>query len=587
MKKMNIYNNLNKIIQKIVKEEIPLGADVNGELLDRINVEPPKDPTHGDFSSNAALVLSKTFKSSPRELALEIGTALKDQPGIENVEIAGPGFINIWMTEDFWRERLIEILSTGESYGDSDLGNHQTINIEFVSANPTGPMHVGHGRGAVLGDAIGNLLEKIGFRVLREYYINDAGAQVDTLARSVFLRYRQALGQRIDVIPEGLYPGEYLIETGRKIADRDGDQWTYKHESEWLDHFKRYAISEMMDLIKSDLSALGVTHEVFVSEKALIDSGAIETVLEQLKARDLLYTGTLEPPKGKVREDWEERPQLLFAATKFNDEIDRPLQKSDGSNTYFASDIAYHKDKFDRGFNRMIDVWGADHKGYVARMKAAVEAVTDANAVLEVSLCNLVNLLDDGEPVKMSKRAGTFVTLREVIDLVGKDVVRFMMLTRNNEALLDFDVSKVTEQSKDNPVFYVQYAHARICSVIRNVRAEFKDLDVDDLALAQADFDELDNNSGLGLVQLLTNWPRIVEGAALSREPHRVAFYLNELAAAFHAFWNKGNDDESLRFIVSSSPKKTLARVALARSVAIIIESGLKIIGVKPAEEMR
>jgi len=301
----------------------------------------------------------------------------------------------------------------------------------------------------------------------------------------------------------------------------------------------------------------------------------------------LLYTGTLEPPKGKVREDWEERPQLLFAATKFNDEIDRPLQKSDGSNTYFASDIAYHKDKFDRGFNRMIDVWGADHKGYVARMKAAVQAVTHANAVLEVSLCNLVNLLDDGEPVKMSKRAGTFVTLREVIDLVGKDVVRFMMLTRNNEALLDFDVSKVTEQSKDNPVFYVQYAHARICSVIRNVRAKFKDLDVDDLALAQADFDELDNNSGLGLVQLLTNWPRIVEGAALSREPHRVAFYLNELAAAFHAFWNKGNDDESLRFIVSSSPKKTLARVALARSVAIIIESGLKIIGVKPAEEMR
>ncbi len=587
MKKMNIYNNLNQIIQKIVKEEISSGVGLNSELLDRINVEPPRDSSHGDFSSNAALVLAKTSKWSPRELAREIATALKAQPGIENVEIAGPGFINIWMTERFWRERLREILLTGVSYGDSDLGKQETINVEFVSANPTGPMHVGHGRGAVLGDAIGNLLEKIGFRVLREYYINDAGTQVDTLARSVFLRYLEALGQKIQEIPEGLYPGEYLIETGRKIAEKDGDQWADKKESEWLDHFKRYAISDMMDLIKSDLSALGVTHEAFVSERVLIDTGAIEAVLEQLKARKLVYTGTLAPPKGKVPEDWEERPQLLFAATKFNDEIDRPLKKSDGSNTYFASDIAYHKDKFDRGFERMIDVWGADHKGYVARMKAAVEAVTDANALLEVSLCNLVNLLDDGKPVKMSKRAGTFVTLREVIDLVGKDVVRFMMLTRNNEALLDFDVSKVTEQSKDNPVFYVQYAHARICSVIRNVKAEFKDLDVGDVALAEADFEELDHNTGLGLVQLLTNWPRIVEGAALSREPHRVAFYLNELAAAFHAFWNKGNDDETMRFIVSSSPRETLARVALARSIAIIIESGLKIIGVKPAEEMR
>ena len=587
MKKMNIYNNLNQIIQKIVKEEISSGVGLNSELLDRINVEPPRDSSHGDFSSNAALVLAKTSKWSPRELAREIATALKAQPGIENVEIAGPGFINIWMTERFWRERLREILLTGVSYGDSDLGKQETINVEFVSANPTGPMHVGHGRGAVLGDAIGNLLEKIGFRVLREYYINDAGTQVDTLARSVFLRYLEALGQKIQEIPEGLYPGEYLIETGRKIAEKDGDQWADKKESEWLDHFKRYAISDMMDLIKSDLSALGVTHEAFVSERVLIDTGAIEAVLEQLKARKLVYTGTLAPPKGKVPEDWEERPQLLFAATKFNDEIDRPLKKSDGSNTYFASDIAYHKDKFDRGFERMIDVWGADHKGYVARMKAAVEAVTDANALLEVSLCNLVNLLDDGKPVKMSKRAGTFVTLREVIDLVGKDVVRFMMLTRNNEALLDFDVSKVTEQSKDNPVFYVQYAHARICSVIRNVKAEFKDLDVGDVALAEADFEELDHNTGLGLVQLLTNWPRIVEGAALSREPHRVAYYLNELAAAFHAFWNKGNDDETMRFIVSSSPRETLARVALARSIAIIIESGLKIIGVKPAEEMR
>lgn len=587
MKKMNIYNKLNQIIQKIVKEEIASGVGLISELLDRINVEPPKDSTHGNFSSNAALVLAKTLKSSPRKLAREIATALRDQPGIENVEIAGPGFINIWMTEEFWRERLKEILLTGISYGDSDLGRQETINVEFVSANPTGPMHVGHGRGAVLGDAIGNLLEKIGFQVLREYYINDAGTQVDTLARSVFLRYREALGHQTPEILDGLYPGEYLIKTGRKIAKTDGDQWVNKKESEWLDHFKRFAISEMMDLIKSDLSALGVTHGVFVSEKALIDSGAIETVLEQLKARELIYTGTLEPPKGRVPEDWEERPQLLFAATKFNDEIDRPLKKSDGSNTYFASDIAYHKNKFDRGFYRMIDVWGADHKGYVARMKAAVEAVTDSNADLEVSLCNLVNLLDDGEPVKMSKRAGTFVTLREVIDLVGKDVVRFMMLTRNNEALLDFDVSKVTEQSKDNPVFYVQYAHARICSVIRNVKAEFKDLDVEDVALAKADFEELDNNTGLALVQLLTNWPHVVEGAALSREPHRVAFYLNELAAAFHAFWNKGNDDETLRFIVSSSPKKTLARVALARSIAIIIESGLKIIGVKPVEEMR
>jgi len=586
-RKMNIYNKIKGIIQNIIQSSsgefnLPEGAPV-----DRINVEPPKDPTMGDLSTNAAMVLAKPAGMNPRALGEWLAAELAKHDDIASVEVAGPGFVNIRMSDTFWHRNLNEILKLGTAFGDSEIGNREKINIEYVSANPTGPMHVGHGRGAVVGDVLANLLEKAGYTVSREYYINDAGAQVDTLARSVFLRYREALGEAVSEIPEGLYPGEYLIETGKKLADRDGEKWRNADEADWLPALKSFAIDDMMALIRVDLAALGVTHDVFTSEKSLIDAGAIDDVLGELEGRDLIYTGVLEPPKGKKPDDWEERPQLLFRATGFGDDTDRPLKKSDGSNTYFASDIAYHRDKNRRGYNRMIDVWGEDHKGYVKRMQAAVKAVTGGEGNLEVRLCNLVNLLEDGEPVKMSKRAGTFVTLRDVIDMVGRDVVRFIMLTRNNEALLDFDVSKVKEQSKDNPVFYVQYAHARICSVLRNAAEAFPSLSLDDSTLAGAEFSELDEKGGLDLVKLLCGWPRVVEAAAESHEPHRIAFFLNDVAAAFHAFWNRGNDDESLRFIVPDSAEKTQARIALARAVAVVIASGLQVIGVEPAKEMR
>ena len=448
-------------------------------------------------------------------------------------------------------------------------------------------MHVGHGRGAVVGDALAALLGKAGFDVTREYYINDAGAQVDVLARSAHLRYREALGEAIGDIPEGLYPGDYLKDVGKALAERDGDKWQKADEADWLPIFRDFSVDAMMALIRNDLAALGVEHAVFTSERGLADTGAIRQAVDWLEDRDLVYMGTLEPPKGKLPDDWEERPQLLFKATEFGDDIDRPLRKSDESWTYFASDIAYHRDKFQRGFATMVDVWGADHKGYVKRMQAAVKAITENRGALDVRLCNLVNLLDGGQPVKMSKRAGTFVTLREVVDEVGKDVVRFIMLTRNNEALLDFDLQKVTEQSRDNPVFYVQYAHARICSVIRNAAVAFPGLALDDSSLSDADMSQLRDSSELAMIKLLTGWPRVVEGAAAAHEPHRVAFYLSDLAAAFHGFWNRGNDNETLRFIVPGDAEMTRARVALARSVAVVIASGLAIMGVAPVEEMR
>jgi arginyl-tRNA synthetase len=586
-RKMNIYNNLSKEIQRIVMSNGELAKLVTPELLERVNIEPPKDFKFGDLSSNAALILAKSVKKNPRDLGAVLAREIERIEGVASAEVAGPGFINFRMTETFWHQQLIEILNSGISYGRSDIGNDKNVNIEYVSANPTGPMHVGHGRGAVLGDVLANLLEKVGYRVTREYYINDAGAQVDTLGRSVFLRYREALGDTINEIPEGLYPGDYLRETGKKFAKIHGDKWIGTKEDEWLPVVRFFAIEEMMSLIQEDLAALGVRHQTFTSERSLIEKSSINEVFEELKQQGLTYQGVLERPKGAEVEDWEEREQLLFAASKFGDDGDRPLQKSDGSNTYFAADIAYHRDKYRRGFDQMIDIWGADHKGYVTRMQAAVQAITRGKGLLDVKLCNLVNLLDNGTPVKMSKRSGTFVTLREVIDLVGKDVVRFIMLTRNNEALLDFDVSKVKDQSKDNPIFYVQYAHARICSILRNVKEIFPDLNIDDPALAAANFSEINEGSGLDFVKILANWPRVVEGAALSGEPHRIVFYLQDIAAAFHAFWNRGNDDETLRFIVPGSADKTVARIALARSVAIVISSGLSVIGVEPVKEMR
>lgn len=585
---MNIFKYIEEIIKKELEVLAAAGSLPSGLDFSRISVEPPRDEAMGDLSSNAAMVLAKPAGLKPRDLGESLAAALALHNDIDTVEVAGPGFVNLRLSPTVWHARLPEILSEGTGYGNSDIGTGQAVNVEYVSANPTGPMHVGHGRGAVVGDALASLLSKAGFGVSREYYINDAGAQVDVLARSAYLRYREALGENIGAIPEGLYPGDYLVSVGKSIAARDGDRWTGVDETAWLPEFRRFSIDSMMDLIRQDLAALGVEHAVFTSEQALSDAGAIQRVVDELKARDLVYTGTLEPPKGKPPpEDWEERPQLLFRATQFGDDVDRPLQKSDGSWTYFASDIAYHRDKFSRGFPTMVDVWGVDHKGYVKRLQAAVTAITEGKGVLDVRLCSLVNLMDDGEPVKMSKRSGSFVTLREVIDEVGKDVVRFIMLTRNNEASLDFDLKKVTEQSRDNPVFYVQYAHARVCSVLRNAVEAFPGLSLDDSSLAGADFSLLKDSGELAMIKRLTGWPRTVESAALAHEPHRIAFYLMELAAALHGFWNRGNDQEALRFIVAGDEGLTRARLALARSVAIVIASGLAVIGVKPVEEMR
>ena len=562
---------------------VPAGLDTG-----RIAVDPPRDPAHGDLSTNAAMVLAKDAGMKPRDLGEQIAAKLAVHPDVAAADVAGPGFVNLRLRDDFWRARVPEILAAGTSYGACDVGQGAAINVEYVSANPTGPMHVGHGRGAVVGDALAALLGKAGFVVTREYYVNDAGGQVDTLARSAHLRYREALGGDIGKIPEGLYPGDYLKPVGSALAERDGDKWLAAPEADWLPVIRQYSVDAMMRLIRDDLAALGVCHDVFTSEKVLADSGAIDRVVKELEGRDLVYTGTLEPPKGKPPpDDWEARPQLLFRATRFGDDVDRPLRKSDKSWTYFASDIAYHRDKVGRGFAQMVDVWGADHKGYVKRMQAAVKAVSHGYATLDVRLCNLVNLLEAGQPVKMSKRSGSFVTLREVIDEVGKDAVRFIMLTRNNEALLDFDLVKVLEQSKDNPVFYVQYAHARVCSLLRNVAETFPGIILDDSSLAAADLTRLRDPNELAMIKLMTGWPRVVEGAAVAHEPHRVAFFLTDLAATFHGVWNRGNDDPRLRFIVADDRALTVARVALARAVAVVIASGLAVMGVEPVEEMR
>ena len=541
------------------------------------------------------MVLAGQVKQNPLELAGKIAAALAgrelttaDYRGSGfTAAVAQPGFINVRLDGEIWHAQLRAILAAGAAYGDSGLGAGRRVNVEFVSANPTGPMHVGHGRGAVVGDALAALLDKAGFAVEREYYINDAGAQVDILARSLHLRYREALGEAIDAIPEGLYPGDYLIETGRALAERDGKKWLDRPEAEWLAPLREFAVAAMMALIRDDLTALGIAFDRFSSERALAEAGAIEQAIGALDARGLIYTGVLEPPKGKPPpDDWEPRPLTLFRATQFGDDVDRPVRKSDGSWTYFAADIAYHLDKYRRGGDTMIDVWGADHGGYVKRVQAAVQALTGGAAVLDVKLCQLVNLFDNGQPVRMSKRAGTFVTLREVIDEVGKDAFRFIMLTRRNDQALDFDFAKVTEQSKDNPVFYVQYAHARASSVMRHAVEELAGANSSDAALAEANLALLSDPAELALIRLLAGWPRMVDGAAEAHEPHRLAFYLQEVAAQFHLLWTKGRDEAQLRFIISGDPDLTRARLALVRGAAIVVASGLAVFGVTPAEEM-
>ena len=584
---MNIFSEFRQIVIEMLEKMTVAGELPGGLDPSRIVVEPPRDTSHGDLTTNAAMVLAKPAGKNPREIAGGLAKRLALLKDVEMAEIAGPGFVNLRLVSAFWHRRLEDILRQGMGYGSSNLGAGEQVNVEYVSTNPTGPLHVGHGRGAVIGDVLAALLEKVGYTVMREYYINDAGAQVDALARSVHLRYRQALGEAIGEIPEGLYPGDYLIPAGKALAERDGEKWIGKPEEVWLGPVRKFAIDSMMDLIRQDLSAVAIEHEVFTSERALADAGKVDAALKQLEDRGLIYTGTLEPPKGKKPEDWEPRPQTLFRATRFGDDVDRPLKKSDGSWTYFATDIAYHLDKFERGFASMIDVWGADHGGYVKRMKAAVKAITNDKGALDVKLCQLVNLSDRGEPVRMSKRAGTFVSLRDVVDRVGKDVFRFIMLTRKNDAQLDFDFAKVAEQSKDNPVFYVQYAHARSCSVFRNAGEVFADLPESARDFGDVDLSLLDDASELDLIKRLAGWPALLEGAASAHEPHRLAYFMYELAAAFHTLWTKGRDEPGLRFIIEEDRALTTARLAMVRGLQLVIATGLTIFGVSPVEEMR
>jgi arginyl-tRNA synthetase len=563
----------------------------------RVVVEPPRDPSHGDMATNAAMVLAKEAGKKPRELAEAIAQRLREDPLVDKVEVAGPGFINLTLTPAAWTAALASAIRAGRDYGASAVGGGEKVNVEYVSANPTGPMHVGHCRGAVFGDALANLLAFTGFAVTREYYINDAGAQVDVLARSAYLRYREALGEDIGPIPEGLYPGDYLKPVGEALAAEYGDALLGKSDAVWslevLPIVRAKAIAMMMDAVREDLRALNINFDVYFSERSLIEGAGdqVAGAIDFLRAAGHVYEGRLPPPKGAPVEDWEDREQTLFRATAFGDDVDRPLRKSDDSYTYFASDIAYHKSKFDRGFRHLIDVWGADHGGYVKRMKAAVAAISGGKADLDVKIVQLVKLLRAGEPVKMSKRAGDFVTLREVVDEVGRDAVRFMMLYRKNDAVLDFDLAKVIEQSRDNPVFYVQYGHARGHSIFRNAAAELPELPADPAAraawLADARLDLLSDPAELSLMRRIALYPRIIEAAALAHEPHRIAFYLYELASEFHAQWTRGKDAPHLRFIIQNDPTITAARLALVEGVVTVLASGLALLGVGAPEEMR
>ena len=559
----------------------------------RVLVEPPRDPSHGDMATNAAMVLAKSAGRKPRELAEAIAEKLRSDALLARVDVAGPGFINLTLKPEAWAEELRSLLARGEDYGRSDIGAGEKVNVEYVSANPTGPMHVGHGRGAVFGDALGTLLEFAGYRVTREFYVNDAGAQVEALARSAYLRYREALGDDIGPIPEGLYPGDYLKPVGAALAAEHGRTLLERGEAEWLPVVRTKAIEAMLDEIRRDLAALKVEHEEFFSERSLVEGATDEVAaaIETLRAAGWIYQGRLPPPKGQLPDDWEDREQTLFRATSFGDDIDRPLVKSDGRYTYFASDIAYHKSKFDRGFRTLIDVWGADHGGYVKRLQAAVKAVTGGRAELDIKIVQLVRLLRAGQPVKMSKRAGEFVTLREVVEEVGADAVRFMMLYRKNDAVLDFDLAKVIEQSRDNPVFYVQYGHARGNSVFRNAREMLPDLPKSGAErrdrLAQAPLERLSDPAELAILKRLALYPRTLEAAAAAHEPHRVAFYLYDLASEFHTQWTRGKDLPHLRFIIQDDPQLTLARLALVQGIVTVLASGLGLLGVKAPEEMR
>ena len=577
---MNVFTHFRQEIITALQQLTASGGLPPGLDFAKVTAEPPRDPSHGDISTNAAMVLAKPASKAPRAIAEPLVKALSNLPNVKDCTIAGPGFINLKIIDSFWYDRLTEILASGVNYGDSTLGADEKINIEYVSVNPTGPMHVGHCRVAVVADVLASLMQKAGYNVTREFYVNDAGSQADHLAKSVYQRYREALGKTIEESLE--YPGDYLMPVGKALADRDGDQWLDQPESSWLETFRHFSIAAMMELIKHDLGLINIQHDIFTSEQSIIDRGEVDQAFEFLENQGLIYTGVLEPPKGKQLDDWEPRPQTLFRSTKFGDDVDRALKKSDGKWTYFASDIAYHFDKARRGFTKLIDVWGADHGGYVKRITAATSAITKEQITLEAKLCQLVKFMDQGKPVKMSKRGGTFIAVKDLIERVGSDVVRFIMVTRKNDAPLDFDFAKVVEHSKDNPVFYVQYAHARTCSVMRHASEAFPDLDI-----AQADLSLLSHPDEINLIKLLAGWPRQIEIAAEVREPHRIAFFLYDIAAAFHALWTKGREDSELRFLFPENKELTTAKLALLKAVQNVIASGLMVIGVTPVEEMR
>jgi len=589
---MNIFAEFVDRVQSAVTA-LDLSAREGGALdLSRITVETPRDPAHGDLSTNAAMVLAKQVGAKPRDLAEQIAAELGKDEDITEVSVAGPGFINLRLAKTVWQRVLAAVIENGRDFGRSERGTGKKVNVEYVSANPTGPMHVGHTRGAVVGDALAGLLAFAGYDVTKEYYTNDAGSQIDVLARSAYLRYREALGDDIGAIPAGLYPGDYLKPLGKALADKHGDTLLSMDEADWLPIVKDAAVAAMMDMIREDLATLNVHHDVFFSERTLhahIDGAPskIDEMLEALRGDDLVYEGKLPPPKGQVPEDWEDREQTLFRASDFGDDTDRALKKSDGSYTYFAADVAYFRDKFLRGFDEMIYILGADHGGYVKRLQAVGQAVSGGKSDVIVRLCQLVKLFRAGEPVKMSKRSGDFVTLRDVVEEVGRDPVRFMMLYRKNDAPLDFDFQKVTEQSKDNPVFYVQYGHARCCSVLRQAVEEIPTLDTSDAALSKAELSLLDDVGELELISKMSMWPKIVDASAEAHEPHRIAFYLHDLASSLHAHWNRGKELPQLRFINAENTNLTLARLALVRAVSLVLASGLAILGVDAPEEMR
>jgi len=581
---MNLFTEIRTAVVDALERLEADGMLPGGSPVGSVTVEPPRDLSHGDMATNAAMVLAKPSGLQPRALAEQIAALLRADPRIAEVTVAGPGFINLRLSPALWQSIVSRAMCEGVDFGRSTMGAGKKVNVEYVSANPTGPLHVGHTRGAVFGDALASLLDFAGYEVTREYYINDGGAQVDVVARSAYERYREAHGLNPE-IAEGLYPGDYLIPVGEALKAAFGDSLLEKPESDWLVRVRDFATAMMMDLIRDDLKALGVAMDVFFSEKSLYGTGRIEGALEFLKGRGLIYEGVLDPPKGKKPEDWEPRPQTLFRSTEFGDDVDRPIRKADGAWTYFAPDIAYHKDKVDRGFDLLIDVWGADHGGYVKRMKAAVAALSANRVPLDVKLCQLVKLFKGGEPYRMSKRAGTFVTLRDVVDEVGPDVTRFVMLTRKNDAQLDFDFVKVLEQSRENPVWYVQYAHARICSLM--ARAAEAGVLAGDSELTGAELSGLVHEAEIGLMRKLAEFPRIIETAATHHEPHRVAFYLYDLASELHSWWNLGQGEPELRIVRDGHMALSLARLALARAVQVVISAGLGILGVTPMSEMK